>query len=271
MQIILNGFELTKKESSTKLQSESVPSSSSSSKKDKDRHSKEEGHSKDKKEEKTSKKLVKYLMVRCENTADVKGWIQAINDAIAVASPISSPSEETSSGATTSAPSAAAAVKQGLVFGAPLESAVKASGKNIPDVVDQCIRYIEARALEVVGIFRLSGSAAQIEAYKNSFDSGEKVDLSKESDPHAVSGLLKLYFRMLPEPILTFQLYQQFIIAQGVPNKNLRIRLVRQLVNELPKTNYHLLKVSCYICISFPLFILFTVFNGISFQSKTTL
>lgn len=69
-------------------------------------------------------------------------------------------------------------------------------------------------ALDVVGIFRLSGSSVRIDEYQQAFDKGVQVDLSTENDPHCVSGLLKSYFRELPEPILTFGLYDRFIAAQ---------------------------------------------------------
>mmetsp|Transcript_328 Transcript_328/g.453 ORF Transcript_328/g.453 Transcript_328/m.453 type:complete len:805 (+) Transcript_328:1-2415(+) len=138
---------------------------------------------------------------------------------------------------------------QGLVFGVPIEVALKANGtsnkdgEDIPNIVKQCIAYIQQKALDVVGIFRLSGSATTIEEYRKAFDAGEPVDLFKETDPHAVSGLLKLYFRMLPQPILTFQLYDKFIAAQCAPLQDLRIRYIRTLVDALPGPNKALLKV----------------------------
>ena len=36
---------------------------------------------------------------------------------------------------------------------------------------------------------------------------GEDVDFSRVTDPHAVAGLLKLYLRELPEPLLTYPLF----------------------------------------------------------------
>lgn len=66
----------------------------------------------------------------------------------------------------------------------------------------------------VEGIFRLSGSAVLIQEYKQRFDNGEDVSFENESDPHAVSGLFKLYFRELPEPVMTWEQYDNFIIAE---------------------------------------------------------
>ena len=64
-------------------------------------------------------------------------------------------------------------------------------------------------------MFRLCGSRAEIDELKKQFDKGNnKIDLSEYSI-HSVAGLLKLYLRELPEPILTFELYDCFIAAHG--------------------------------------------------------
>ena len=36
----------------------------------------------------------------------------------------------------------------------------------------KCIKYIDQKALDTVGIFRLSGAATQIDKYKKEFDAG---------------------------------------------------------------------------------------------------
>ena len=69
-------------------------------------------------------------------------------------------------------------------------------------------------ALDCEGIFRLSGSAVLIQEYKAKFDNHESVNFENESDPHAISGLFKLYFRELPEPVMTWHQYDDFIIAE---------------------------------------------------------
>jgi hypothetical protein len=61
-------------------------------------------------------------------------------------------------------------------------------------------------------------------------------------DPHAVAGLLKLYFRELPEPILTYERYESFISAQAAPDPNLRLRYLKVLCASLPPQNLSLLK-----------------------------
>ncbi len=55
-------------------------------------------------------------------------------------------------------------------------------------------------------------------------DKGEDVDLSQELDPHAVAGLLKLYFRDLPEPLMTFELYPWFIASMSTLSPRVVLR-----------------------------------------------
>lgn len=49
---------------------------------------------------------------------------------------------------------------------------------------------------------------------------GEEPDLepyTNDNDIHAVAGVLKLFLRELPDPLLTFDFYEGFITADGRP------------------------------------------------------
>lgn len=48
---------------------------------------------------------------------------------------------------------------------------------------------------------------------QSAFDAGQK-DLSGH-DPHTIAGCLKMYLRELPEPILTYDLYKEWMQAAG--------------------------------------------------------
>jgi hypothetical protein len=63
---------------------------------------------------------------------------------------------------------------------------------------------------------RVSGSAVQIKVLKRAYEKGRKVELDKHGDPHTVAGLLKIFFRDSPEPLLTTKLYDDFISALGI-------------------------------------------------------
>ena len=75
-------------------------------------------------------------------------------------------------------------------------------------------------------IFSLSPSL------RNAFDEDRVPALVEDEairqDMHAVSSLLKMYFRELPNPLCTYQLYDQFVNAVQGPD-NLRVVRMREV------------------------------------------
>lgn len=66
-------------------------------------------------------------------------------------------------------------------------------------------------------------------------------DESIRQDIHSVASLLKLYFRELPNPLCTYQLYDSFVNAvQSVPEKTteVRLQLMRETVQKLPPPHF---------------------------------
>lgn len=61
------------------------------------------------------------------------------------------------------------------------------------------------------GIYRVSGVKSRVEKLCQAFENGAHlVDLS-DQHPNVIANVLKLYLRQLPEPLLTFRLYPEFI------------------------------------------------------------
>ncbi|KNC69511.1 hypothetical protein SARC_17981, partial [Sphaeroforma arctica JP610] len=56
--------------------------------------------------------------------------------------------------------------------------------------------------------------SSEINAYKYKLDQGVNVDFDQEENPHNVAGLIKLYLRELPEPLMTWDMYDPFIMPQ---------------------------------------------------------
>lgn len=92
------------------------------------------------------------------------------------------------------------------VFGAPLSDVLDRGHPErytIPPVVQRAIAYLERPAvLESEGIFRLSGSQEKVRGWIEMADQGDNVKFENELDPNVVAGVLKSYFRMLPEPVV---------------------------------------------------------------------
>ncbi|XP_043955580.1 GEM-interacting protein isoform X2 [Gambusia affinis] len=101
--------------------------------------------------------------------------------------------------------------KKGTVFGVDLSVILQDRPDDVPFVVRCCTSEIESRALSVQGVYRVSGAKPRIQKLCQTFETHkDQVDLSDHS-PHDITSILKHFFKELPEPLLTFDLYNEFI------------------------------------------------------------
>ena len=132
------------------------------------------------------------------------------------------------------------------IFGVDLASQLARDGVEVPPILEVCADAIERIGMQNVGIYRLSGTTSRVQKLKQKFDTDwSAVDvLSDEasSDINIVAGCLKLWFRELPEPLLTYSLYPAFIEAAKIDNDYLRQIRLHEQVNELPDPNYATLR-----------------------------
>lgn len=77
---------------------------------------------------------------------------------------------------------------------------------------------------------------------KNKWDKGVHEDFSKQPIPHNVTGVLKLYLKEMPEPLMTFSRYEAFLHLGGEKDLNVRLQETKKLLQSLPKTNYATMK-----------------------------
>ena len=104
------------------------------------------------------------------------------------------------------------------VFGMSLEELFVRDGSAVPMVVYQCLQAVDMFGLEVEGIYRLSGTASHITKLRGIFDSSSetpdfRVPENFFHDIHSCTGLLKQFFKLLPDPLLTKENYSTFIEA----------------------------------------------------------
>ncbi|GAB6025117.1 N-chimaerin, variant 2 [Chamberlinius hualienensis] len=131
------------------------------------------------------------------------------------------------------------------VFGVDLTTLVKARNTIRPFVVDMLVKEIERRGIDIEGLYRVSGFNDDIEAVKAAIDKdGENAEISPKAyeDINVIAGVLKLYFRLLPIPLITFDSYQHFISAvKKTTNKEKMIEMSNAL-STLPPAHYQTLK-----------------------------
>uniref|UniRef100_A0A4W6GAV4 BCR activator of RhoGEF and GTPase n=1 Tax=Lates calcarifer TaxID=8187 RepID=A0A4W6GAV4_LATCA len=129
--------------------------------------------------------------------------------------------------------------KQSGVFGVKINVVTKRERSKVPLIVRQCVEEIERRGMEEVGIYRVSGVATDIQALKAAFDSNNK-DVSvmmREMDVNAIAGTLKLYFRELPEPLFTDELYPNFAGGIALSDSVAKESCMLNLLLSLPEPN----------------------------------
>uniref|UniRef100_A0A8C7MIQ0 BCR activator of RhoGEF and GTPase n=1 Tax=Oncorhynchus kisutch TaxID=8019 RepID=A0A8C7MIQ0_ONCKI len=125
------------------------------------------------------------------------------------------------------------------VFGIKISTVTKREHSKVPYIVRQCLEEIERRGMEEVGIYRVSGVATDIQVLKAAFDTNNK-DVSvmmSEMDVNAIAGTLKLYFRELPEPLFTDDLYPNFAGGIALSDSVAKESCMLNLLLSLPEPN----------------------------------
>ena len=86
-----------------------------------------------------------------------------------------------------------------------------------------------------------------METLRKKIDRGEELDgdtMAKESI-HTLTGIFKLYFRLLPDPVIPFEHYELFISAGGIPDADFRQKCILKALAVLPKHNMKMLEIIC--------------------------
>ncbi|XP_043929054.1 rho GTPase-activating protein 31 isoform X2 [Protopterus annectens] len=130
------------------------------------------------------------------------------------------------------------------VFGCDLTEHLDNSGQDVPVVLKSCAEFIEKHGI-VDGIYRLSGVTSNIQKLRQEFASDQCPDLTRElylQDIHCVGSLCKLYFRELPNPLLTYELYKKFTEAVSAPDEEEQLIRIQPVIRELPPSHYRTLE-----------------------------
>lgn len=116
----------------------------------------------------------------------------------------------------------------------------------VPLVVRACTEAVERNGMDSVGIYRIPGNTAAVNALKD-WTSVGGMEVCNITDPrwkdvNVVSSFLKLFLRSLPEPLLTDKLYPFFIDANRINSHSQRLHKIRNLLRKLPREHYECLK-----------------------------
>lgn len=111
-----------------------------------------------------------------------------------------------------SSPAPAAAEAPSTLFGSDLVERADYERRQIPSVVTRCIEEVELRGMDIEGIYRKTGGNSLVKSIQEGFEKMEDYDISDPAlDITAVTSVLKQYFRKLPNPLLTFEVYERVL------------------------------------------------------------
>uniref|UniRef100_A0A663N5I8 GEM interacting protein n=1 Tax=Athene cunicularia TaxID=194338 RepID=A0A663N5I8_ATHCN len=140
------------------------------------------------------------------------------------------------------------------LFGIDFTQVPRDFPEEVPFIVVKCTSEIEARALGVQGIYRISGSKARVEKLCQAFENGRSLVELSEHSPHDITGVLKHFLKELSAPVLLSQLYNDLIAlakdlqkpgeekldCAGFPSDP--IQSMKDLLSKLPGSNYNTLR-----------------------------
>ncbi len=120
-------------------------------------------------------------------------------------------------------------------FGLTLNVIMQSTGQPLPQQILEAMRLVRRMSTSEVGIFRKNGNKARINKLKELIDKNESIDFqTSESTVFDIADTIKLYFRELPECLITNKLSN--ILLSNYTSKtdfniNLRIALNKKKNN----------------------------------------
>ncbi|CAD5215161.1 unnamed protein product [Bursaphelenchus xylophilus] len=129
------------------------------------------------------------------------------------------------------------------IFGVPLIGHLQAQRRQVPIILEKCIDELQKRGMNCKGLYRTCGVKSKIEQICVQFEqAGEEgnVDLS-EVHPMNLASVVKLYLRKLPEPLMTYELYREWLEVDTNDITESKESL-KSLCERLPQQNHDTFK-----------------------------
>ncbi|KAM1505716.1 hypothetical protein ACFX13_001762 [Malus domestica] len=120
------------------------------------------------------------------------------------------------------------------VFGVPIEVIVQRqqSSRPIPQILVRCADYLILSGLNTPYLFKGEGDRKVIQQLVSLYNQDSNAPLPEDVNPIDVAALVKCYLATLPEPLTTFELYNEIKGARS------SIHAIRNMLRRLPTVNY---------------------------------
>uniref|UniRef100_A0AAQ5YYF1 Myosin IXB n=1 Tax=Amphiprion ocellaris TaxID=80972 RepID=A0AAQ5YYF1_AMPOC len=112
----------------------------------------------------------------------------------------------------------------------------------VPMVLEMMLEHVEMHGLYTEGIYRKSGSANRMKELHQRLETDPHLVCLEDYPIHTVTGLVKQWLRELPDPLMTFTHYSDFLHAVELPEKQEQLHAVYKVTEELPTANFNTLE-----------------------------
>uniref|UniRef100_A0A8C8ZR87 SH3 domain binding protein 1 n=1 Tax=Prolemur simus TaxID=1328070 RepID=A0A8C8ZR87_PROSS len=123
------------------------------------------------------------------------------------------------------------------MYGVSLGTHLQELGLDIALPIEACVMMLLSEGMKEEGLFRLAAGASVLKRLKQTMASNPRSLEEFCSDPHAVAGALKSYLRELPEPLMTFDLYDDWMQAASLKEPGARLQALQEVCSRLPPQN----------------------------------
>lgn len=107
--------------------------------------------------------------------------------------------------------------------------------------VKNAINAVESRGISDQGLYRVGGVSSKVQKLLSLMIDDKSCDIdlaaSEDWDVKTITSALKLYLRSLPEPLMTYELYKEFIVPAKCGSPESRVQAIHCLVHKLPEKN----------------------------------
>uniref|UniRef100_A0A8B9YTC0 Myosin IXB n=1 Tax=Bos mutus grunniens TaxID=30521 RepID=A0A8B9YTC0_BOSMU len=123
---------------------------------------------------------------------------------------------------------------------------------SVPIVLEKLLEHVEMHGLYTEGLYRKSGAANRTRELRQALQTDPTAVKLENFPIHAITGVLKQWLRELPEPLMTFAQYGDFLHAVELPEKQEQLAAIYAVLEHLPEANhnslerliFHLVKVA---------------------------
>lgn len=139
-----------------------------------------------------------------------------------------------------------------LVFGVPISFICVRELSVVPKFLEAIFHEIESEGIKDVGIYRISSSISELTSIKQTIDRTGTINFDERGyDTHALTSIVKSYFRELPDSLITDDAISQFYelkLEQDSKNQNqdrdaFDLNAYQKILHSLPVVNFNTLKI----------------------------